>query len=448
MDLTLRRLIALGFILIFILIAPALILYTAGYRYNFKKQEIQKTGALVIKSQPANAAISIDEKLTKYKTPARISNVMPGEHLISLSKTNYYSWNKKLNIKEQETAFAENIILFRKSEPEILEEQQIESIDFSPDGRFAIFVVNDKTQDYLYLLNLGNQKIRLIYNNGKQFDEPTARWSNNGAFLLFQDKTIATVISTFLPKQKLEVPISPSEITTSKLKWDENAGNRLYFSSGNDIFQFDVSADARQKIYSLAKTEKLLDYLIEENRIFTISELKGKFFLSRAAISQSADMLPRTIELSHGQFSLDGIIDGRPILYDLNNKDLYVFNADLAKIIFKKTNAAGIEYLPDKKLLLTETDQEINVINVNHEPFEEKNITRYSQGLTKTKWHYLANYVFALHEGKIDIIELDDRDGHFILSLPLNSISDFGIDEKSKYLFFARNGYLFQMLIK
>ncbi|MBI5077179.1 PEGA domain-containing protein [Candidatus Falkowbacteria bacterium] len=446
MNLTIRRLIALGFIIIFVLVAPALILYTAGYRYNLKKQEIQKTGALVIKSQPANALISIDEKLISDKTPARINNVLPGEHLISLTKINYYPWSKKLIVKEQETSFVEDIVLLKKSASELLEEQLIKWTNFSSNNRFAVFIINDKAQDYLYLLNLDSQKIRLIYNNGKKFDAPAAQWSKDGAFVLFEDGAREVILSTSLPKQELEAPAEPAK--TTNFQWADDIGNRLFFSSANDVFQFDVSTNTRQKIYSLAKTEKLLDYLIRGNRIYTISELKGKFLLCRDAISNAEDIVPRTIELSGGQFAFDGAIDDQPIVRDLTNNDFYIFDANLFKILFKKSGVNNVEYLKNKRLLLTQTEQEIGVIKTDDDSFEEENVTRYSRGLERVKWHYLANYVFALHEGKIDFIELDDRGGHFILSLPLENISDFGIDEKSKYLFFIQNGLLSQMLIK
>ena len=41
MNINIRRAIALTFIIAFFITAPLLILYTAGYRYNFKKAQVQ-----------------------------------------------------------------------------------------------------------------------------------------------------------------------------------------------------------------------------------------------------------------------------------------------------------------------------------------------------------------------------------------------------------------------
>ena len=56
-DLALRRTIYILFIVIFLIAAPLVVLYSEGYRYNLKRGKIQKTGILIISSLPKKADI-------------------------------------------------------------------------------------------------------------------------------------------------------------------------------------------------------------------------------------------------------------------------------------------------------------------------------------------------------------------------------------------------------
>ena len=80
MTLPFRRIVYIAFIIIFLIITPIIILYTAGYRYNFQKHRIQKTGILILKSNPAGASIYLNGELKKEKTQARIANLLPDDY--------------------------------------------------------------------------------------------------------------------------------------------------------------------------------------------------------------------------------------------------------------------------------------------------------------------------------------------------------------------------------
>jgi len=62
LPLPLRRAIYITFILGFLITAPILVLYTAGYRYNFKKSTVQKVGSISVKPSPSEADIYLDDK--------------------------------------------------------------------------------------------------------------------------------------------------------------------------------------------------------------------------------------------------------------------------------------------------------------------------------------------------------------------------------------------------
>ena len=97
------------FFIIFFIVSPLLILYSLGYRYNFTTNNIEKNGAFYIKSYPKNADIFINNKKSNKKTPNQITNIKPNLYNVKISKEDYLPWEKKLEIKQGETTFIENI---------------------------------------------------------------------------------------------------------------------------------------------------------------------------------------------------------------------------------------------------------------------------------------------------------------------------------------------------
>jgi len=139
MNIFWRRLTYSLFLTIFFIVAPLLILYSLGYRYNFNTNNIEKNGAFYIKSYPKNADIFINNEKNKKKTPRQIVNIKPSTYQLKVSKENYLPWEKELTVYEGETTFVENIVLF-------LEEQKKEILGPGADN----ILLNKKGDKYAY----------------------------------------------------------------------------------------------------------------------------------------------------------------------------------------------------------------------------------------------------------------------------------------------------------
>lgn len=162
MTLTLfqRRLILIGFIIIFLVGAPAILISATGFRYQFKKRVWQPTGSFVIASQPSGAAILLNQQQTHYTTPSRILELLPGEYEVEIKKEEYLPWRKKLLVQPGFTTFAEHIILFRPASSTII--SQLPANLLAPDR--AIW-----SQDKKLLLYYNDHEIWLLRFN---FDQP------------------------------------------------------------------------------------------------------------------------------------------------------------------------------------------------------------------------------------------------------------------------------------
>jgi len=121
----------LFFILLFcfLVIAPSIVFYSWGYRFNFETKKIVKTGAFYFKVLPKSAQISIapldskgnviKEKEIIKKTDfffgaALIENLLPKKYQIEIKKDGLYSWKKILELKENQVTEAKNIVLVQQ----------------------------------------------------------------------------------------------------------------------------------------------------------------------------------------------------------------------------------------------------------------------------------------------------------------------------------------------
>lgn len=244
------------FVIAFLVSAPAVVLYTAGYRYQLGANKIVKTGAFNITSIPRGASVFIDDKQQKEQTPAVIDHAMPGSHVVRVQKDGYSSWQKTLEIKSGENTFATNIVLFLEQESESSPESVIKKpeneletltethpnykidnlsdrtilssydengiasiIAYLPLGLYS-FALSPKP--YLLLFDNANKRIVLVDPNQTQdvilLNAPARQWdwAENSNALLFSDGFDATVYSPTSNKQETITRVSEP---ITELKW-------------------------------------------------------------------------------------------------------------------------------------------------------------------------------------------------------------------------------------
>ena len=123
----------------FLVTAPLVVLYTAGYRYNFGTGRIVQTGVLSIGSAPKGASILLDGTEGGFTTPSLLKNVFPGDHEVAVQKDGYSSWKKTLAIESRATTFADDIVLFIDGLPALARETHLRATSINPQGTKAAY---------------------------------------------------------------------------------------------------------------------------------------------------------------------------------------------------------------------------------------------------------------------------------------------------------------------
>lgn len=447
MNINIRRAIALVFIIAFFITAPLLIFYTAGFRYNYKKAQVQRTGTLIVKTTPQNAQVYLNSKLLATTTPVRENNVLPDKYEIKISKQGYYPWQKKLDFRPQETTFIEDVLLFPQGQAEKISDNKISFISFSPGGGYALFETKEFEQDFLYLLNLNNYRQKLIFNDDKSWKELSVLWAKDDSKALINIDDQLLVATTIFPQQKIDIQkqINKTDRNPINLKWDDDS-NILYWQDKNTIFELNILAQTNTKLFTSAKNENFSDFLVNNNEIYLIEDINGTKFLTRQKLDNAKKLA--AIELKSADYYFDGFVQNHLILFEKNYNTLFIFNPELDRIVFNKENIQTIELASQDDFLSIITKQEISYLRLDENELRENNITRYSDGLSEAHWaHTTANYLFALQDKKISALELDNRDKRFTLEFPIPDIETFVINSNDTAIIFLQDGYLYQLPI-
>jgi hypothetical protein len=144
MPFYLRRLLFFTFAIVFVLAAPLVVLYTAGYRINSTTGRIQRTGVIAFSTSPKGADITLNGKLLSNRTPTVAQRLMPGEYSVTLEKKGYTPWEQHVTVESGRTTYVSGY-LFAQSTPELLLEEDAVAVAANHEGRTAALLV--KTED-------------------------------------------------------------------------------------------------------------------------------------------------------------------------------------------------------------------------------------------------------------------------------------------------------------
>lgn len=182
-----RRLIRRTFIAAFFIIAPAIILSTAGYRYNFSRQRFERTGVLIVESRPEGGSVSLNGKLQDDQTPARLQKLSPGPYAVRVEKPGYHAWEKAVTVQSRDTTFLNDISLFLESAPALFAEAGTTSGEtFSYDARYAAAVATTRSGSELVIVDLRDGAETRPYRTSAAAEDLRLSWSRDGRRLLIR----------------------------------------------------------------------------------------------------------------------------------------------------------------------------------------------------------------------------------------------------------------------
>ncbi len=439
MSLPFRRALYLSFILAFLILTPLLIFYSLGY--NLKSGFIiEKSGMLVIDTEPKGAKIIIEDKgvqkfwskiLTKNKnfiqTPAKIKNLKPGEYKIEVNLAGYWPWLKKLTISPGKTTFAEDIYLFKNNEPTLIEESLAPSSSFSPDNKYFVYI--DKNQAQLVDLASTDTKIVKFKNNSSNNDylENNIRWSSNEKRVLNNSHIFS--INDWDTPLFIESLIGEG---FSNFGWDADNDHVLIYSYDNKIFSFDTGNNHNKEILEV---EKLNSFLTKDNNIYLVEQ--NNTTTNFEVFNRYSDEKEVKLELPLSDYSFVNTDHALINLLDIKHDILYIIDPNSKIKVLKEVlyGTKEMQWITNSTLLYT-TGFEIWIFDLNS--LEKKLLTRISEPINNIEWHPSNNYIVFSTAKSINILELDNREKHSTTRIVnFDNIDKMVLDKKGEIIYFT-----------
>ncbi len=374
-----RRIIFWTFVGAFLVIAPLLVLFTAGYRYSPSTGLVTRTGVLSITTSPRSAEIYVDGEYAQGKTPEVLKRVMPGDYSIELRKDGYHSWFGDVDIESGQTVQLQNIMLFLDSEAELLFDKDTETLAVNPNGESIAYLIREGGWQETWLYYPGQDSHTLIEQVIDTEGEVQLSWSAQGSYLSVFDKT-DTEISIF-DNQGTEIDIKVHDIITAA--WNPSTDHLISLTTENGLYEQDVETGSFEKFTQTDETSVLLDAsilrLIQRTHVTEVAQYVDDE-------KETLALLPKatyTIEERDGTYL---------ILTDSTNQ-LYLIQIHEDEPILLQEDVTAYDWDEDLDRLVFTNGFELSVYDARTHTTEL--VTRQSSIIESVSWHPDADIIFV-----------------------------------------------------
>jgi len=443
MNIRTRRIIMYSFILVFLILAPLVIFYASGYRFDFKRYKILKTGTLMVEAKDIKKAdLYLNGKLyeEKFDEKMYIYNLLPGEYEVKMEKEGYYPWQKNIYVYSSITSFAKDVVLFKKEVPLQIIDGQVINFSLSPDYQNIVYILANNAFWELYNYNLEFKENTFLarYPEG---DQLSLNWAASSKKILLKiDKNYFL----FDVENKKPGP-TLSEIIDFQpeiLKWDSQSDNLLYAFSKKAFYKIDLFNKKGEKIYQTEKPVKS-EFLVEGNDLFYLQETESHNILNKYNFSFKTDK--KIYDLSNSQNyifipSTNNFIG----LIDKNLQKLYLIKKVItdneininASEAIQEFNAQNAVWDKDEKQLLFYNDFEVFIYDT--EKNEQNFINRFGQIIQKINWYPTLSYLVIQFKSQLQIIDLTSFNGAKPITeiTKFDEITNFSLDRKGEIIYF------------
>ncbi len=228
-----------------------LVAYGNGYTYNFTTGKLVQRGLLLLSSTPNGAEVTLGTKVLGTATPFRHS-FEEGWYDLTLSRTGYRTWHKKIHVKPSLVSMHQYVLLLRdrlKTES-IATHSALSQMVASPDNSRVAFVVPTGEQAGLWSLNTENDSQSRILPLPTTPDVAAPEtlsvlsWSNDSSHMLVRRTKGSDTGLLLVANTATETPVSitaafavnPENLTFSPTNW-----RQLYWLNEQSLRRLNVS---------------------------------------------------------------------------------------------------------------------------------------------------------------------------------------------------------------
>ncbi len=362
-----RRIVFFVFILVFAIGAPASVLYTAGFRYDFSSSSLVRTGSLFVQSIPRNADISLNGERIQKKTPFTFKHLVPGTYDIELTKDDHHSWTSSLEIKSSETTYADDVLLFTNAQTAPSPHANVRSASPSPQGSFFVAIEEHEGWREIWLTSNADMSRVMVGRHLSHLQATDIVWSadgrhfghisNGSAYAWDRDGAQTAFID---------------DTSYDSFSWHPFASETFLLTSAEHTLGFDASGNT---------VDLSMDGSIDldaSSLLFVDADIYTELRMTTGEKTEVIALLPR------GEYTFSERDESYLILTNTLHQ-LYLLDLDSAQPILLETRAIDFDWDPRLHRLAYTDGLELNVYDANSHHTEF--LTRQSAPITATSWH-------------------------------------------------------------
>lgn len=110
-----RRIVFYSLAVLFFLAAPLLLGYAVGYRFDFSRGVLERTGGIFVKSKNSRVTLFLNGTFLKetsfFSNGALLPEIPPGTHLLRIEKMGFHPWSKTVTVRPTIVTELRNVVL-------------------------------------------------------------------------------------------------------------------------------------------------------------------------------------------------------------------------------------------------------------------------------------------------------------------------------------------------
>jgi len=439
-----RRIFFWTLVLIFMVIAPTIVLHTRGYRFDWTKGVFVYSGTITFKTNPESVNATLNgvetqaQQLGKINNSLNLSGLLPGDYDFSISAPGFHSWEKKTDVHSGISNEFWNVLLTRTDYKRNYYDgtQGTEKFFISPKNDLIALSSEDNSNLSIKTFNITDKAIKKTYSipnavfSGEKINE-NIEWSPENDYLsvpvektAMQDQSPESgyYIIDLATDQSFNLNDLFNKKDIKDVRWDPKTKGYLFFMEGTDLFRANVANASDIKL--IASDVSAFD--LSRSDLYYIQSSNDLVFKSNLAGDSGKTQLTNSFPADGAKMSKLIIYDDDRISFLSESKDIYIYNRGEHDTYFRKLGGGVLEshFSDDGKKLLFWTDNEISVYYVRDwlvQPIRQENslenITRYSEPLRNVQWYKDYEHVIFTVGKYTKVIELDPRDHRNCLDL-------------------------------
>lgn len=445
MRLKTRRILTVISVILFLILAPLIILYTFGFRYDFKEKKIVQTGIIYLTPAPQdNVKILVNGAEAKNNLSVKgflkkdyvLYNLLPQTYEIKLQKDGYWDWKKNLSVLPGIITYAWPLLLTRNPviNP-VFESESVGNWDFSPDYKKIAYLKGKGTDATIAVYDTNSQKTKSInireilpelnsLAGSPKLAIDALDFSNNNAQIFWSPNSVNFALVLGANPARIFL-FSANEIAYLTGAFIPDAVTRGQWNGSNDYF---IYLTQKQELYSLglkpspnpqpAIANNISGFTVKNNDVYYLEN--NNLFIYRLSLSSPGDkkqlsFAPLNPDTGSGEKNPQNAGGTLSRLIISARNDIAIITPDKNLFLVRQnrlpsrigSNVEAVEFSQDGGSLLYNSSFEIFIYSPGSD--SENLITRSGQKISDVGWYKDYSHIWFYADSTLKNIELDSR---------------------------------------